>query len=303
MIETLETLPLHWLIVPTQGKRPLGYQWEQYPLSPQSMLSQLTRTGKVRVRDRSSSLYSVQPTGIGLLCGQNSLEFLIAIDCDGTSAYDKIKAIAPEPLPPTVAFTSGRHARAQYLFKILKQSRSLRSRKIATAPQEALELRGSNLQSVLPPSVHPETGYYRWLPGCSPSEIEVATSPEWVIEQMSPPTKAQTCHLATADEELEPKKPQTQYHRQHCHMQPTGIDVDKALLLLEVIHPRFADNYDSWIKVGMALKSVDPNLLGAWEKWSQLSPKYKPGECEYKWQSFSKRGITIRTLHKLANIS
>ncbi|MDF5728871.1 MAG: bifunctional DNA primase/polymerase [Rhizonema sp. PD38] len=85
LIETLETLPLHWLIIPTQGKRPLGYQWEQYPLSPQSMLSQLTRTGKVLVCDRSSSLYSVQPTGIGLLCGQNSLEFLIAVDCDGIS--------------------------------------------------------------------------------------------------------------------------------------------------------------------------------------------------------------------------
>ena len=293
----------------------MGYQWEQYPLSPQCLREQLARTGKVRVRDRSSSFYEVQPTGIGLLCGQNSLEFLIAVDCDGISAYDKIEAIAPEPLPQTVAFTSGRHARAQYLFKIPKLPQRLRSRKINTAPQEALELRGTNLQSVLPPSVHPETGYYRWLPGCSPNEIEVATSPEWVIDLMSTPIKPQTQsspdgrfhpadfarHLATVPEEPEPKKPKLSH--QYYHTQPTGIDVEKALLLLEVIHPKFADDYNSWIKVGMALKSIDPYLLKAWEEWSQLSPKYKPGECEYKWQSFGRKGITIRTLHQLANLS
>ncbi|MHC5718680.1 MAG: PriCT-2 domain-containing protein, partial [Nostoc sp.] len=37
--------------------------------------------------------------------------------------------------------------------------------------------------------------------------------------------------------------------------------------------------------------------------WSQLSPKYKSGECAYKWQSFNKTGITIRTLFRLANLS
>nr|WP_026100388.1 PriCT-2 domain-containing protein [Fortiea contorta] len=293
LIETLEILPSHWFIVPTQGKRPLGYRWEQYPFTPQSLREQLTRTGKVKVRDRTCFLYAAQPTGIGLLCGQNSQEFLVSVDCDGFSAYEQIRAIAPEPLPPTIAFTSGRPGRAQYLFKILElpQYKRLKSRKIATTPGEALELRGTNLQSVLPPSAHPITGYYRWLPGCRPDQVELATAPLWVIEQMSLSTKPQ----------------QTQYLNHHYPTQPTlkptHIDVEKALLLLEVIHPRFADDYDSWIKVGMALKSVSPNLLPAWDKWSQLSPKYKLGECQYKWDSFKKWGITVRTLYRLANLS
>ena len=63
--------------MPTQGKRPLGYQWEQYPLTPQSILEQLARAGKVFIRDRSNSLYQAQPTGIGLLCGQNSNKIYI----------------------------------------------------------------------------------------------------------------------------------------------------------------------------------------------------------------------------------
>ncbi|WP_414588585.1 PriCT-2 domain-containing protein [Scytonema sp. PCC 10023] len=300
--------------MPTQGKRPLGYRWEKYPFTPQSLREQLARTGKVKIRNCSCSLYEAQPTGIGLLCGQNSKEFLISVDCDGPSAYDQIKAmahsarpfgaiaqetlaepIALEPLPPTVAFTSGRPGRAQYLFKILEppQHQWLKSRKIATAPGEALELRGSNLQSVLPPSVHPLTGYYRWLPGCRPDEIQVAAAPLWVVQKMATLPKHQT--ISTASEYLRKDKPQEDT--------PTNADIQKALLLLEVIHPRFADNYDSWIKVGMALHTVSPSLLPAWDRWSQLSPKYKRGECQYKWDSFKKWGITVRTLYRLANLS
>jgi hypothetical protein len=90
------------------------------------------------------------------------------------------------------------------------------------------------------------------------------------------------------------------YTHLHSH---TENNIQTALTLLEVIHPRFADDYWSWIQVGMALHSVSPILLKAWDTWSQLSPKYKPGECAYKWQSFRRTGITIRTLFRFANLS
>lgn len=281
--------------MPTQGKKPLGYQWEQYPFTPQSLREQLAHTGKVKVRDGACSLYAAQPTGIGLLCGQNSQEFLVSIDCDGSSAYDRIKTIAPKALPPTVAFTSGREGRAQYLFKIQESpTQHLQSRKIATAKGEALELRGSNLQSVLPPSIHPITGHYRWLPGCRPDEIQVAAAPNWVVLHMAVPKRRHKLTFA-ASTYLRKDKPQENA--------PTNIDIQKALLLLEVIHPRFADDYDTWVKVGMALHTVSPSLLSAWDNWSQSSAKYKSGECQYKWDSFKKWGITIRTLYRLANLS
>lgn len=50
----------------------------------------------------------------------------------------------------------------------------------------------------------------------------------------------------------------------------------------------------------MALKFISPSLLEEWDKWSRLSPKYKAGECDYKWHSFNGRGITDRTLYWLA---
>ncbi|MCT7953363.1 bifunctional DNA primase/polymerase [Ancylothrix sp. C2] len=73
-----------------------------------------------------------------------------------------------------------------------------------------------------------------------------------------------------------------------------------ARFLLTQIHPKYADDYDWWIKVGMALKFISPSLLEDWDKWSRLSPKYKAGECDYKWHSFNGRGITDRTLYWLA---
>ncbi|MCT7953606.1 PriCT-2 domain-containing protein, partial [Ancylothrix sp. C2] len=76
-----------------------------------------------------------------------------------------------------------------------------------------------------------------------------------------------------------------------------------ARFLLTQIHPKYADDYHWWIKVGMALKFISPSLLDDWDKWSKLSQKYKAGECDYKWHSFNGRGITDRTLYWLAHQS
>jgi Protein of unknown function (DUF3987)/Primase C terminal 2 (PriCT-2) len=51
----------------------------------------------------------------------------------------------------------------------------------------------------------------------------------------------------------------------------------------------------------MALHSVDEELLDAWDKWSAQSAKYKPGDCERKWRSFSSGGgVTLGTLAHMA---
>jgi hypothetical protein len=51
----------------------------------------------------------------------------------------------------------------------------------------------------------------------------------------------------------------------------------------------------------MALKSVSEELLPVWDKWSQQSAKYKPGECNSKWQSF-RGGVTVGTLYYFARL-
>lgn len=78
-------------------------------------------------------------------------------------------------------------------------------------------------------------------------------------------------------------------------------DILVALECLQKVDPSVSDQYESWIRVGMALHHVDsgPSMLAAWDAWSQRSAKYKPGECALKWRTFdlpSTRPVTLGTL-------
>lgn len=51
------------------------------------------------------------------------------------------------------------------------------------------------------------------------------------------------------------------------------------------------ESYDDWIKVGMALKNeYGDEGLHYWVALSQISDKYKPGQCERKWPTFNGNG-------------
>lgn len=280
IIETLEIIPEHWKIVPNLGKTPLGYRWNEDPSTPDSIQHQLQHRGRVRVKGRNQKYYQTIPSGISLICGEQfNGEFIVAVDFDGKSAYERIEKMGV-CIPQTVAFTSGRSHRAQYLFKIPDPGifNNLKSSALTTAEGEYLEFR-SNLPSVLPPSIHPDTGKrYYWLDGCNPSDMVIAHAPEWVIEQMMRPVVHQHCWSAS------------------------DVDIEEVVLILHKIHPRFADNYYSWIKIGTALKSASENLLSEWEQWSRTSSKYKAGECAYKWKSF-RPVVGVRTLYYYASIS
>ena len=73
---------------------------------------------------------------------------------------------------------------------------------------------------------------------------------------------------------------------------------ERALKMLEYIEPTKL-NYDEWLRVGMALKNVGCNLSD-WEAWSRGDSRYKVGECERKWASFNRTGVTMGTLYKMA---
>ena len=74
-------------------------------------------------------------------------------------------------------------------------------------------------------------------------------------------------------------------------------DREKALAALGQLSARRADDRETWLTVGMALHSVSPDLLTAWDSWSQQSEKFTPGECARQWKSFKANGgVTLGTL-------
>ncbi|WP_254173259.1 DUF3987 domain-containing protein [Planktothrix pseudagardhii] len=305
----LSRIPPNWSLCLLDGKKvPQGIGWQQNPLTPEQMKTAIIQGWKVDKADGTQ--YQCYPKGYGLITGtpvelEGNIYYLMALDQDGASARAKILELSGgESLPATVAFTSGRPGRCQYLFLVPQQyAQSLRTRKFPTVVRgddgkdEQLELRWVGLQSVLPPSVHPTTGEYVWVSGCAPDEIAIAIAPLWLIEAM-------------LQEETEPAtaaKPYPLHNEVNIYYSPTSnnsqlqwTDADWALSYLAALSPSRADHYEDWCTVGMILKSIDESLLHEWESWSRQSSKYKPGECDKKWKSFNKSGVGIGTLALMA---
>lgn len=76
------------------------------------------------------------------------------------------------------------------------------------------------------------------------------------------------------------------------------IDLQCALNCINV-----ADlSYTDWVSIGMALKH-EGFPCSVWEEWSRNDPRFKNGECEKKWNSFSSDGnpVTGGTIVMIAN--
>ncbi len=53
------------------------------------------------------------------------------------------------------------------------------------------------------------------------------------------------------------------------------------------------DDYDTWLRVGMALHA-DGQSCSVWDEWSRNSPKYENGACERHWKTFGKHsGVNV----------
>ena len=288
-LQRMQNSGLDLPLVPFNGrKQPLGDGWQQRPFNT-AQLIQAIENGGVSVPFRGR-LHQLQPKGFGVLNGsvitvQGQSFALMAVDQDGGSAIKKIQSLSNgHLLPVTPTFTSGRDGRCQYLFLVPEELASkVQSRRLSTGVKgEQLEFRFHNLPSILPPSLHPSMGRYHWVDGREIDRIPIAIAPDWVLEQMTIPVKPPLKGII----------PRFSASRGDIHQ-----SVDYALSYLQALDPVRADDYDSWVRVGMALHTVDESLLPEWECWSQQSSKYRPGECEQKWRSFSNaKGVKLGTL-------
>ncbi len=216
---------------------------------------------------------------VGLVLGEPS--GVIAIDFDGSGSTDLFRSVYGRPwtdIPATVGWSSGLPNRRQLAFRVpLDLWPNLRGRRVFNNDQgrTVLELRGTGHQSVIV-GAHPDTAGYQWLPKRSPADLQVADAPEWLLAPL----------MKAASEPAD------------VEHQPSAEDVPRAQQLLAHIKPR--DDYDGWLKVGMALHSVDPGLLSDWTDWSRQCSNFDEDECLAKWGSFKSSGYTIGTLHYLA---
>ena len=165
--ETLFSLPDQWRLTPVKSKAAYFPAWTKNGINRNIIAEEL---------DHSA-------TGFGLITGELS-GGIMAIDCDGHQPHTLFRTLLGDSIPITVAFTSGKDGRAQYLFQVTPIHWSdVRTRKQDTK-DGMLEFRWSGCQSVLPPSLHPETGSYQWIN--SPTDFQVAMMPDSIIKYLKP---------------------------------------------------------------------------------------------------------------------
>ena len=179
-----------------------------------------------------------------------------------------------------VQITSNRPNRA----KLVYHMNNLRlTQKVIQAGKTILEFRcadrnGGSVQDVLPPSIHPDTGEpYEW-------------KGDW---RHVPKVPVQL--LSVWDDLLKIECPAI-----NLATNATSLAmIESALSVLDPDLP-----YDSWIRVGEGIHETtngSKDGLSLWNNWSRDGEKYKVGECEYKWQSFSVvGGVTIATVFHMA---
>lgn len=194
-------------------------------------------------------------------CALGQVSGIVRLDVDGEASNYELMRLGG--VPTTASFTTPSGGKG-YLLKFLD---GLSTQKLwkGTGPHEELRVQSNGAYTVLPPSPG-----YLWTNTAAPAKV-----PGWLhdvaVEQV----------LGSLVKELRPTLRQP--------------DHDEIIECLKHIP---ADEYDAWVQVGMALKSVGEEYLPVWDEWSKQSEKYKEGSCEQKWNSFrcSLGGVTARSL-------
>ena len=272
LTEELARLPDGWGYVAVDDqKRPYQTKWQERPLDKAGLQGEL-EAGSAKA--------------IGVCCGVPS-GGLLFLDHDGRSASTILRdwGCPMSSMPRSWTVTSGRDGRFQVIYRVPEQYwPDIATRKYKSGvtdsdnKPEQIELRWTGCQSVVA-GAHPTTSGYHWVSKYSPEDLDLAEAPLCLIERMLKPVAEPLPLLAAAGTD----------------------DAERARSYLDALSSIRADDYDDWLAVGMALHSVgDDTLLSDWEHWSAQSGKHKPSDCQRKWKSFKKSGISLGTLGDMA---
>ena len=232
-------------------------------------------------------LSQVDSANVGVLLGPES-HGIVALDFDGTSAWQWFDQVIGGELPATVMWTSGKQDRCQMAFQVpARYWFYLRSLKIGAASSywiaqgEGFEFRWAGGQSVVPPSRLADGREYTWIN--RPSQHTVADLPDAVLaywlEQSNPAVTAAPTRDLT---------------------QLTEADLGEITLLLTQLKARHTElDYDTWLTVSWATAHHVGTDVAA-VVMNQYWPEKKRSEYSRLYQGYdAARSPTIGSIRKL----
>lgn len=219
-------------------------------------------------------LEQVDSSNIGLILGPKG-NGICAIDFDGTSAWTwAVEHGIDITELKSVSWSSGKTDRCQMAFYVPEEYWDvLKTKKVATGEREGFEFRWAGGQSVLPPSIHPDTKQpYFWLIDAT---NPVDTIPDSILYAW--------CLQIQGDKVVEPDL--TPEVSLDTLTDAQVQEVEQALAVLKQRRP--ALSYDEWSRVSWSVA----HELGrgpAKVLMTQYYPEQKPGEYNELFRTYNK---------------
>ncbi|QPC91495.1 VapE domain-containing protein [Mesorhizobium sp. INR15] len=296
---------LHWL-VPFE-KRPIETAWSTAPLQTEADLRDSYRRN----------------ANIGIRLGEPSKTaagYLHVLDLDirkpelAAEAWAAVESLWPEARSlPSVISGSGGESRHLYFVadaplrkKTLAQSTGSekfwdeRLQKIVVKRDWMIDLFGTGVQVVLPPSIHPDTKLpYIWE---RPLDLDMI---EFGIGPIIPAATVEAWGARTSVAE-EPEDEDDLF----AIVRTDPMDLDDAQIadiLKHIPNDAAGAHYDDYVQVGMALHHQFRGTKAGfdrWCEWAKQSDKFDAKNAAVRWRSFkqdSKNPVRMASLIQIAN--
>jgi hypothetical protein len=219
---------------------------------------------------------SWRSANVGLCLGEASGVIALDFDDDVNGLHAAVLAIVPE---------SPVRKRGAKGFTAFYRYSGERSQGLSVGGTRVLDILSSGRQTVLPPSLHPAGGQYEWVTPLTLADVSPADLPSIPASSIA--------HIQKLFRP-EPERPARKSYSEP-YTEATDADIADALSFIP------ADDYDVWIRVGMALKQhLGEGGLALWDRWSGRSHKYDPRGCAAKWRSFRRTDITVASVFYMA---
>lgn len=207
-------------------------------------------------------------TGYGI-----ALRGVLVVDVDarngGVASFMKLVEVVPELMGAGLIVNTGSGGGSKhYYFKVPEDVALV----IKLADYPGLDFKSGAAFVVGPGSEHASGRPYTVAIG-SPDDIDMV--PEKLLEMLRVP------------------------ERHRADLGGKTVDVNELELAEMLSHVREFDDYDVWVKIGMALHHATGGAsFDLWDRWSQQSSKYDPDDMQTKWHSFGRSAnpVTLGTL-------
>jgi hypothetical protein len=208
-------------------------------------------------------------TGYGILLRNDLLVVDVDARNNGLQAYDRLLEKIPAVAAAGLIVNTGSGGGSRHLFFKVPPGVSLMTKH---PDYPGVDFKNGASYVVGPGSLHASGRRYEIVYG-SPDDIDEA--PEELVALLTKPER----HRADLGNRM--------------------VDVTHSDLADMVSYVDGFDDYDVWVRVGMALHHASGGTaVEVWDKWSQQSTKYKDSEITTKWHSFGKGSnpVTLGTL-------